>query len=292
RYVLIAFASSLYQIGPFARSVKDATLLLGAVAGQDIRDATSYRGEYPKLDDGLNFGVKGLRIGIVKELMVDEIDVEIRDATLAMADKLSDAGAEVVEVGLPSSEYALSAYYIIAPAECSANLARFDGVRYGNRVDGATTEEMMGKTRAAGFGPEVIRRILLGTYALSAGYYDAFYGQAQRVRTLVRRDFAKAYEQTDVLISPTTPSTAFAVGAKSDDPMAMYYSDVCTIPSNLAGDPSISIPISLDSQGLPIGFQVMAPALAESMLFRVAAEVERLAEFSARPALAVSKEAV
>lgn len=292
RYGLIAFASSLDQIGPFARSVKDATLLLGAVAGQDIRDATSYRGEYPKLDDGLNLGVKGLRIGIVKELMVDEINIEIRDATLAMADKLSDAGAEVVEVGLPSSEYALSAYYIIAPAECSANLARFDGVRYGNRVDGATTEEMMGKTRAAGFGPEVIRRILLGTYALSAGYYDAFYGQAQRVRTLVRRDFAKAYEQTDVLISPTTPSTAFAVGAKSDDPMAMYYSDVCTIPSNLAGDPSISIPISLDSQGLPIGFQVMAPALAESMLFRVAAEVERLAEFSARPALAVSKEAV
>ncbi|GBE25437.1 glutamyl-tRNA(Gln) amidotransferase subunit A [bacterium BMS3Bbin02] len=292
RYGLIAFASSLDQIGPFARSVEDAALLLEGVAGHDIHDATSYRGEYPTLTDGLEKGVKGLRVGIVKELMVDAIDSEIRAATRAMADKLSDAGADVVEVSLPSSEYALSAYYLIAPAECSANLARLDGVRYGNRVPADTTDEMMAKTRAAGFGPEVTRRILLGTYALSAGYYDAFYGQAQRVRTLVRQDFATAYEQTDVLISPTTPTTAFEIGAKTDDPIAMYYSDVCTIPSNLAGDPSISVPVGVDTRGLPIGFQIMAPALGESMLFRVAAEVERLAEFSARPSLAVSKETV
>ena len=186
---------------------------------------------------------------------------------------------------MPSTGYGLAAYYLIAPAECSANLARFDGVRYGLRVDGATTEEMMARTRAEGFGPEVTRRILLGTYALSAGYYDAFYGQAQRVRTLIRRDFARAYEDVDVLVSPTSPTTAFAIGEKTADPLTMYYSDVCTIPSNLSGDPGISLPIGLDDSGLPIGFQIMAPALGEEVLFQVAAEVERQAGFTARPAL-------
>jgi aspartyl-tRNA(Asn)/glutamyl-tRNA(Gln) amidotransferase subunit A len=190
---------------------------------------------------------------------------------------------------MPSTDYALSAYYLIAPAECSANLARFDGVRYGLRAEGETVEEMMAGTRGAGFGPEVIRRILLGTYALSAGYYDAFYGQAQRVRTLVRRDFAQAYQGVDVLVSPTSPTTAFPVGARSTDPIAMYYSDVCTIPSNLSGDPAISIPVGLDDAGLPIGFQVMAPALGEELMFRVAAEVERGAEFTARAPLASSE---
>jgi aspartyl-tRNA(Asn)/glutamyl-tRNA(Gln) amidotransferase subunit A len=290
RYGLIAFASSLDQIGPFARTVTDAVSLLGAVAGWDRMDATSIHGAVPDLAGSLDAGVSGLRIGVVTELMGDGIDPEVRRATSTMVDRLAAAGAEIVEVSLPSSEYALSAYYLIAPAECSANLARFDGVRYGHRstVEG-TTEEMMSHSRAEGFGPEVIRRILLGTYALSAGYYDAFYGQAQRVRTLVRNDFTAAYERVDALVSPTSPTTAFRVGDRAADPIAMYYSDVCTIPSNLAGDPSISVPIGVDGEGLPIGFQVMAPALGEERLFQVAAEVERLAGFTLRADLATSE---
>jgi aspartyl-tRNA(Asn)/glutamyl-tRNA(Gln) amidotransferase subunit A len=290
RYGLIAFASSLDQIGPFSRTVKDSVALLEAVAGWDRFDATSINAPVPNFGGSLDTGVAGLRVGIVKELMGDGIDPQIRAATIATADKLADAGAEVIEVSMPSTDYALSAYYLIAPAECSANLARLDGVRYGHRssIEG-TTEEMMGHSRAEGFGPEVTRRILLGTYALSAGYYDAFYGQAQKVRTLVRRDFASAYDQVDVLISPTTPTTAFKVGEKSADPIAMYYSDVCTIPSNLAGDPAISVPVGLDDKGLPIGFQIMAPALGEEIMYRVAAEVERLVGFDERPALATSE---
>jgi aspartyl-tRNA(Asn)/glutamyl-tRNA(Gln) amidotransferase subunit A len=237
----------------------------------------------------LGAGVEGLRIGVVGELTGEGIDPEVLAAIRVVLDRLSDAGAAISEVSLPSTEYALSAYYLIAPAEASANLARFDGVRYGLRVDGDTTEEMMAKTRADGFGPEVTRRILLGTYALSAGYYDAFYGQAQRVRTLVRQDFAAAYEQVDVLVSPTSPTTAFEIGAKVSDPLAMYYSDVCTIPSNLSGDPAMSVPVALDEAGLPIGFQVMAPALGEGLMFRVAAEVERAAEFTVRARLATSE---
>jgi aspartyl-tRNA(Asn)/glutamyl-tRNA(Gln) amidotransferase subunit A len=289
RYGLIAFASSLDQIGPFGRTVADVATLLGAVAGFDINDATSYRGSPPDFAGSLESGVDGMRVGVVSELMGEGISSDVVAATRAMVDALEGAGASVVEISLPSIEYALSAYYLIAPAECSANLARFDGVRYGLRVDGATSDEMMSRTRAEGFGPEVIRRILLGTYALSAGYYDAFYGQAQRVRTLVTREFASAYEQVDVLVSPTSPTAAFAVGEKTTDPMDMYYSDVCTIPSNLTGHPAISLPVALDGGGLPIGFQVMAPALAEETLFRVAAEVERLAGFVQRPALATSE---
>ncbi|MDX2342274.1 MAG: amidase family protein, partial [Acidimicrobiia bacterium] len=277
------------QIGPFARTVGDAATMLEAVAGFDIRDATSYRGDTPDISGQLDAGVAGMKIGIVTELSGDGIDPQVDAACVKMYNALADAGAEVTEVSLPASEYALSAYYLIAPAEASANLARFDGVRYGLRVDGETTEEMMAHTRAAGFGPEVTRRILLGTYALSAGYYDAFYGQAQKVRTLVRNDFAKAYAQFDVLVSPTSPTTAFPIGERTDDPLSMYYADVCTIASNLAGDPSGSVPIGLDDSGLPIGFQVMAPALHEAELFRVAAEVERLAGFDARPALATSE---
>ncbi len=290
RYGLIAFASSLDQIGPFSRTVKDSVVLLESVAGWDRFDATSIDAPVPNFGGSLDTGVAGLKIGIVKELMGDGIDPQIQAATRATADKLADAGAEIVEVSMPSTEYALSAYYLIAPAECSANLARLDGVRYGHRssIEG-TTEEMMGHSRAEGFGPEVTRRILLGTYALSAGYYDAFYGQAQKVRTLVRRDFATAYDQVDVLISPTTPTTAFKVGEKSADPIAMYYSDVCTIPSNLAGDPAISVPVGLDDKGLPIGFQIMAPSLGEEVMYRVAAEVERLVGFDVRPSLATSE---
>ncbi len=289
RYGLIAFASSLDQIGPLSKSVEDAALMLEAVAGHDPHDATSYRGEYPEIGSGLGTGIAGLRVGVVTELVGDAIDNEVLQATRSMIEALAGAGAELVELSLPSFEYALSAYYLIAPAECSANLARYDGVRYGVRRDGSTTEEMMAATRADGFGPEVIRRVLLGTYALSAGYYDAFYGSAQRVRTLVRREFAAAYEQVDVLVSPTSPTTAFPIGERAADPIAMYYSDVCTIPSNLAGDPAISVPVGLDSQGLPIGFQVMAPALGEATLLQVASEVERLADFSARATLATSQ---
>ena len=290
RYGLIAFASSLDQIGPLARSVEDSAALLDAIAGWDRFDSTSIDGSVPNFSASLDGGVKGLRIGIVSDLMGEGIDLQVRNAVSAMADKLSEAGAEMVDIGLPSTEFALSAYYLIAPAECSANLARFDGVRYGHRsnVEG-TTEDMMSHTRAEGFGPEVIRRILLGTYALSAGYYDAFYGQAQRVRTLVQRDFACAYEKVDVLISPTSPTTAFRVGERAADPIAMYYSDVCTIPSNLSGEPAISVPIGLDDNGLPIGFQVMAPSLGEELMYRVASAVESMSGFTARAPLASSQ---
>ncbi len=289
RYGLIAFASSLDQIGPLSRTVQDAATMLEAVAGFDIHDATSYRGEVPDISGSLTAGVKGMRLGVVKELSGEGIDPQVAAAMWATLDALSDAGAEVVEVSMPATEYALSAYYLIAPAECSANLARFDGVRYGLRVPGDTVEEMMAATRAEGFGPEVIRRVLLGTYALSAGYYDAFYGQAQKVRTLVRDDFRRAYEQVDVLVSPTSPTTAFPIGAKAADPIAMYYSDVCTLALNLAGHPGMSVPVGLDDAGLPIGFQLMAPALGEEPLFRVGAEIERLVGFDARPALATSE---
>ena len=289
RYGLIAFASSLDQIGPLARSVGDAAALLETIAGFDPHDATSYRGEVPAFRRSLETGVEGLRIGLVTELSDEGINPEVKAAVRRTLDALDGAGALISEVSLPSTLYGLAAYYLIAPAECSANLARFDGVRYGLRVEAATTAEMMARSRAEGFGPEVIRRVLLGTYALSAGYYDAFYGQAQKVRTLIRRDFARVYEDVDVLVSPTSPTTAFAIGERAQDQLAMYYSDVCTIPCNLSGDPAISVPIALDDAGLPIGFQVMAPALQEERLFRVAAEVERLAGFTARPALAVSE---
>ena len=289
RYGLIAFASSLDQIGPIAQTVPDAATLLEAVVGWDPLDATSYHGDVPAISRSLDAGVGGVRVGVITELMGDGIDPDVLAATRTTIDQLADAGAEIVELSLPAIEYALSAYYLVAPAECSANLARFDGVRYGLRVDGATTEEMMAKTRAEGFGPEVTRRILLGTYALSAGYYDAFYGQAQRVRTLLRREFAAAYEQADVLVSPTAPTTAFEVGSKTTDPLTMYLSDICTIATNLAGDPAMSVPVGLGEDGLPIGFQVLAPSLGEEVMFQVAAEVERLAGFSHRAKLATSK---
>lgn len=285
RYGLIAFASSLDQIGPFARTVEDSATLLAAIAGHDPLDSTSYPGDVPQFASELHEGVEGLKIGVVTELSDAGIDTEVLTAFNTTLDRLADAGAEIVDVSVPVTKASLSAYYLIAPAECSANLARFDGVRYGLRVNGATVEEMMSHTRAEGFGPEVTRRILLGTYALSAGYYDAFYGQAQRVRTLTIREFAAAYELADVLVSPTAPTTAFAFGAKTQDPLSMYMSDVCTIPSNLTGDPAISVPVGLDTAGLPIGFQVMAPSLGESRLFRVAQAVEDVSESVGRPSI-------
>lgn len=289
RYGLIAFASSLDQIGPFTRTVEDAALMLGVISGHDPMDSTSYQGATPDVGSGLDAGVQGLRVGLISEMLGGEgYDPSVIAATRDIVAKLEAAGASVTEISMPSVDYALSAYYLIAPAECSANLARFDGVRYGLRISGTTTEDMMAKTRGDGFGPEVKRRILLGTYALSAGYYDAYYAQAQRVRTMVIEDFNRAYETVDVLMSPTAPTTAFRMGEKASDPLAMYLSDICTIPSNLSGHPGMSVPVGLDASGLPIGVQILAPALGEPVMFRVAAEVERHAAFADRARLATS----
>jgi aspartyl-tRNA(Asn)/glutamyl-tRNA(Gln) amidotransferase subunit A len=275
RYGLVAFASSLDQIGPFTATVADAALVLEVIGGHDAMDSTSIDRPAPSLVEVLGEGVDGLRVGIVRELLAEGIAPDVRRRIEAAAEALTKAGAKVDEASVPAAIYGLSAYYLIAPAEASSNLARYDGVRYGNRVDGPTTGDMMEATRTAGFGAEVKRRIMLGTYALSAGYYDAYYGKAQQVRTLIIRDFQAAYEQFDVLLSPTSPTTAFALGDKTEDPLAMYMNDVCTIPSNLAGDPSMSVPYGTGDDGMPVGVQVMAPALGEQVMFRVAAALER-----------------
>jgi aspartyl-tRNA(Asn)/glutamyl-tRNA(Gln) amidotransferase subunit A len=273
RYGLIAFASSLDQIGPFAHTVEDAALVHEVIAGHDPRDSTSIPQPAPSLRDQLDLGVEGLRVGVIREFTGEGIEPDVLARTSDAAEALAAAGASVAEVSVPDAIYGLSAYYLIAPAEASSNLARYDGVRYGLRVDAPTTAEMNTATRTAGFGDEVKRRIMLGTYALSAGYYDAYYGKAQRVRTLILRDFDAAYEQFDVLLSPTSPCTAFPLGAKAD-PMAMYYNDVCTIPSNLSGQPAISVPFGTGDDGLPVGVQVLAPTLGEPMMYRVAAALE------------------
>jgi aspartyl-tRNA(Asn)/glutamyl-tRNA(Gln) amidotransferase subunit A len=274
RYGLIAFASSLDQIGPFADTVADAAALLDVIAGPDPLDSTSWPDGIDAVSGLLDRGVEGLRVGVVRELMGEGIEADVAARVRAAADVLAGAGAKVEETSVPATTLGLSAYYLIAPAEASSNLARYDGVRYGLRVDAEDIGAMYGATRAAGFGAEVKRRIMLGTYALSAGYYDAYYGQAQRVRTLIIRDFAAAYEQYDLLLSPTAPSTAFLLGAKTDDPLTMYLSDVCTIPSNLAGHPAMSVPFGSGDDGLPVGVHVMAPALGEAVMFRAAAVLE------------------
>jgi aspartyl-tRNA(Asn)/glutamyl-tRNA(Gln) amidotransferase subunit A len=274
RYGLVAFASSLDQIGPFAANIADAAALYEVIAGHDPADSTSIPEVQPPVSAHLGDGVEGLRVGVVKELLgIEGIAPDVAARATAAAEALEAAGAKVEEVSVPAVIYGLSAYYLIAPAEASSNLARYDGVRYGLRVDAPTTGEMYDLTRTAGFGPEVMRRIMLGTYALSAGYYDAFYGKAQKVRTLIIRDFDAAYERCDVLLSPTSPTTAFELGAKAD-PLAMYLNDVCTIPSNLAGHPAISVPFGVGADGLPVGVQVMANALDEVTMFRVAAALE------------------
>jgi aspartyl-tRNA(Asn)/glutamyl-tRNA(Gln) amidotransferase subunit A len=276
RYGLVAFASSLDQIGPFATTVADAATLLEAISGHDPADATSIPQGAPALVDHLDAGVADMRVGVVRELMDEGIDPAIAARVRQAAEALAAAGARVEEVSVPAVTYGLSAYYLIAPAEASSNLARFDGVRYGLRVDAPTTNEMMVATRTAGFGAEVKRRIMLGTYALSAGYYDAFYGKAQKVRTLICRDFAAAYEHVDVLLSPTTPTTAFEIGAIAD-PLTMYLNDICTIPTNLSGEAAMSVPFGTDGRGLPVGVQVLAPALGEVAMFRAAAALEAAA---------------
>lgn len=282
---LVAFASSLDQIGPLARSVGDSRILLETIWGHDPGDSTSWRGEMPDISKP-SIDLSGLRIGVITQLSGEAYQPAVTSRITEILELLSEEGAKTEEVSIPALDVALPAYYLVAPAEASANLARFDGVRYGLREDGATAEEMMSVTRAAGFGPEVIRRILLGTFALSAGYHDAFYGQAQRVRTHLAVEFDRVYETCDVLITPTSPTTAFGLGDRTADPLAMYFSDVATVPSDLTGHPAISVPVGLDADGLPIGLQVMVPAFGEAAMFAVATEVERLAGFKARPRLA------
>jgi aspartyl-tRNA(Asn)/glutamyl-tRNA(Gln) amidotransferase subunit A len=281
RYGLIAFASSLDQIGPLTRSVGDAAVLLDAISGPDPADSTCLSDAPPSASARLGRGVEGLRIGVVSELIAAEgMSADVVARTREAAEALAAAGAKVDEVSVPAAVYGLSAYYLIAPAEASSNLARYDGVRYGFRAESSRAgdiTDMYLRTRSAGFGPEVKRRIMLGTYALSAGYYDAFYGQAQRVRTLIIRDFDAAYEMFDVLLAPTAPGEAFELGAKTADPLTMYLNDVCTIPSNLAGHPAISVPFGVGDDGLPVGVQVLAPALGETLMFQVAATLEECA---------------
>jgi aspartyl-tRNA(Asn)/glutamyl-tRNA(Gln) amidotransferase subunit A len=278
RYGLIAFGSSLDTIGPLARTVADAALIFSAIAGHDPLDSTSMPLAVPPVPlDGAQ--VKGLRVGVPKEYFIDGMQLEVEAAVRAAVAALAGLGAEVVEISLPHTEYALPVYYLVAPAEASANLARFDGVRYGLRAASSATEgsgegglsplwDQYETTRGAGFGPEVKRRIMLGTYALSAGYYDAYYGQAQKVRTLIKRDFDQAFQQVDVIACPVAPTTAFALGAKTDDPLAMYLEDVFTLPSSLAGICGLSVPCGFDARGLPIGLQLLGPAFGEERVLR------------------------
>lgn len=285
RWGTIAFASSLDQAGPMARDVRDCAILLEAMAGFDAKDGTSLQLDVPKWEAGLSASLAGLRVGIPKEYRVDGMPEEIEALWQKGIDWLKDAGATIVEVSLPHTKYALPAYYIIAPAEASSNLARYDGVRYGIRdlPAGSRLQDMYAATRADGFGPEVKRRIMIGTYVLSAGYYDAYYTQAQKIRTLIARDFEKAWETCDVLLTPTAPSAAFALGEKSADPIAMYLNDVFTVPSSLAGLPAMSVPGGLDKQGLPLGLQIIGKPLDEQGVLNAGLAIEQRAGFTARP---------
>ena len=276
RLGLIAFASSLDQIGPFTHDVADAALLLECMAGHDPGDSTSIPQPFPSLSESLDRGVAGLRIGRIVDLP-SGADVDVVASVDRAFEVLADAGAEIIDVTIPAFTYGLTAYYLIAPAEASSNLARYDGVRFGSRVEAADTNSMYMATRGEGFGPEVKRRIMLGTYALSAGYYDAYYGKALKVRRLMAQDFATAYESVDALVTPASPSVAFPFGSKTSDPLAMYLCDSYTIPSNLIGHPAMSVPFGAGENDLPIGVQVLAPAMGEPTMFAVAAELERSA---------------
>jgi aspartyl-tRNA(Asn)/glutamyl-tRNA(Gln) amidotransferase subunit A len=294
RYGMVAFSSSLDQGGPCARTVLDAALLHEVIAGHDPLDSTSVDAPVPAVVEAARNGdVKGLRVGVVKEFGGEGYQDGVMQRFQEAVDLLRELGAQVVEVSCPSFTYALPAYYLIAPSECSSNLARFDAMRYGLRIGDTgshSAEEVTALTREAGFGAEVKRRVMLGTYALSSGYYDAYYGSAQKVRTLITRDFDRAFADVDVLVSPTTPTTAFPIGERADDPMAMYLADLCTIPSNMAGNAAMSLPCGLAPEdGLPVGLQIIAPAMADDRLYRVGAAVE--AAYTARWGHALLEEA-
>jgi aspartyl-tRNA(Asn)/glutamyl-tRNA(Gln) amidotransferase subunit A len=282
RWGVVAFASSLDHPGPMTRTVRDAAIVLGTMAGHDPKDSTSAPLPVPDYEAALTGDIRGLKIGIPKEYRVDGMPADIETLWQSGIDWLKDAGAEPVEISLPMTKYALPAYYVIAPAEASSNLARYDGVKFGLRVDGDSLDDMYAKTRAAGFGAEVRRRVLIGTYVLSAGYYDAYYLKAQRVRMLIARDFAAAFERCDCILTPTAPSAAFAIGEKADDPVAMYLNDVFTVPADLAGLPAVSVPAGL-SDGLPLGLQIIGRAFDEATVLRVAQMLESAAHFTHLP---------
>ena len=283
RWGIVAFASSLDQAGPITHTVRDAAMMLTSMASFDKRDTTSVERDVPDYEAALTGDIKGLRVGIPQEYRVDNMPAEIEKLWQQGIDWLKAAGAEIVDVSLPHTKYALPAYYIIAPAEASSNLARYDGVRYGARQSGVDIDDMYAQTRAAGFGDEVKRRVMIGTYALSAGYYDAYYVKALQVRRLIAEDFTKAYEKCDVLLTPTTPSAAFPIGKNVEDPLEMYLNDVFTVTVNLAGLPGISVPAGLDADGLPLGLQLIGKAFGEEELLRTAGVLEEAAGFDAQP---------
>ncbi|GAK44184.1 glutamyl-tRNA(Gln) amidotransferase subunit A [Tepidicaulis marinus] len=283
RWGIVAFASSLDQAGPITRTVRDAAIMLKSMSGYDPKDSTSVDQPVPDFEKALTGDIKGLKVGIPREYRVEGMPEEIEKLWTQGIDWLKAAGAEIVDVSLPHTKYALPAYYIVAPAEASSNLARYDGVRYGLRVEGKDITDMYEKTRAAGFGAEVKRRVLIGTYVLSAGYYDAYYIKAQKIRTLIAQDFKQAYEKVDVLLTPTAPSDAFGIGEKTDDPLSMYLNDVFTVTVNLAGLPGISLPAGLSARGLPLGLQLIGRAFDEETLLRTAGVLEEAAGFNAEP---------
>lgn len=283
RWGIVAFASSLDQAGPMTRTVQDAAIMLGSMAGYDPKDSTSVNRPVPNYEAALTGDIRGLKVGIPKQYRVEGMDAEIDAMWSQGVEWLKGEGAEVVDVELPHTSYALPTYYIVAPAECSSNLARYDGVRYGLRVEGEDLNDMYAKSRAAGFGDEVKRRILIGTYVLSAGYYDAYYIKAQRVRALIARDFKEAFDKVDVLLTPTAPSAAFAVGENADDPVAMYLNDVFTVPASLAGLPGISVPAMMNKDGLPLGLQLIGRPFDEETVFRAAGVLESAAGIDAVP---------
>ncbi|MBP5274508.1 MAG: Asp-tRNA(Asn)/Glu-tRNA(Gln) amidotransferase subunit GatA [Abditibacteriota bacterium] len=285
RYGLLAFASSLDQIGPMTKDVEDAALALNVICGRDVMDSTSLSAEAPDFTKALTTEIKGMKIAVPREFMEKGIAEDTKGAVLAAMKHYEELGAVVEYVSMPNVGYGLPVYYIIAPAECSSNLARYDGVKYGHRSPlSRDTFSMYKKSRTEGFGPEVKQRIMIGTYALSAGYYDAYYLKAQKVRTLVKNDFEKIFSEYDVIISPTAPDTAFGIGEQTDDPYTMKLADICTIPANLAGIPAMSLPCGFDGKGLPIGLQIMAPALGEEVMLRAAYAFEQTSDFRKKPA--------
>lgn len=283
RWGIIAFASSLDQAGPIARSVEDSAIMLGGMAGYDPKDSTSVDLPVPDYTKALTGDIRGLRVGVPAEYRMDGTPAEIEALWQQGVDWLREAGAEIVDISLPHTKYALPAYYIVAPAEASSNLARYDGMRYGLRVEGEDLTDTYERTRAEGFGHEVQRRVMIGTYVLSAGYYDAYYLKAQRVRTRIADDFKAAWNSCDVILTPTTPSAAFALGEKQDDPIAMYLNDIFTVPASMAGLPAISVPAGLSADGLPLGLHLIGPAFGEETLLRAAGVLESAAGFDAKP---------